>query len=38
MDLMTKIIIAVIVLHFVGGIGYLVYKLSPPKEKKEEKN
>jgi hypothetical protein len=32
MNLMTKIIIIVIALHFVIGIGYLVYKLSPPKD------
>ena len=36
MNLMTKIIIIVLVLHFVVGIGFLIYKLSPPKSKKDD--
>ena len=36
MDLMTKIIIAVIVLHFIVGFGYILYKLRPPKEDDKE--
>ncbi len=36
MNLMTKIIIIVLALHFVVGIGYLIYKLSPPKSDKKE--
>lgn len=31
-----KIVMAIIVLHFIVGFGYLVYKLSPRKEDKKE--
>ncbi len=30
----TYIIIAIVLLHFIVGFGYLVYKLSPKKEDK----
>jgi Tfp pilus assembly protein PilO len=30
-DIWTKIILLVLVLHFVAGFAYLVYKLSPKK-------
>lgn len=36
-DIWSKIIMGTIVLHFVAGFGYLIYKLSPQKgDKKEE--
>ncbi len=36
-DMWSKIIMLIIVLHFVAGFGYLIYKLSPQKgDKKEE--
>lgn len=31
-----KIVMAIIVLHFVVGFGYLIYKLSPRKEDKRD--
>ena len=37
-DLWTKVIIAIVVLHFIGGFGYLIYKLSPQKGDREEDN
>ncbi len=34
----TFFVIGIIVLHFIVGFGYLIYKLSPKKgDKKEEK-
>jgi len=36
MDTTTIIIIIVLVLHFVVGFGYLIYKLSPKKGDKKE--
>ncbi len=34
----TFVVIAIVVLHFIIGFGYLIYKLSPKKsDKKEEK-
>lgn len=36
-DFWSKIIMLVIVLHFVIGFGYLIYKLSPQKENRKEK-
>ena len=36
LGIFEKFIMAVIVLHFIVGFGYLVYKLSPRKEKTEE--
>ena len=32
---LTNILIGIIALHFVGGFGYLIYKLSPRKEDKQ---
>jgi uncharacterized protein YqhQ len=32
----TYIVIAIVVLHFVIGFGYLIYKLSPKKGDKKE--
>ena len=32
------VIMAVVILHFVIGFGYLIYKLSPRKSDKEKKN
>lgn len=37
-DLWTKIIMLILVLHFVAGFGYLMYKLSPKKEDKKEED
>lgn len=37
----TWVILIVILLHFIVGFGYLIYKLSPPKKtdiKAEEEN
>jgi hypothetical protein len=31
-----KIVMAIIVLHFIVGFGYLIYKLSPRKEENME--
>ncbi len=31
------VIMAVVILHFVIGFGYLIYKLSPKKSDKKEK-
>lgn len=36
MDLTTKIILALIVLHLLAGFGWLIYKLSPRKEDQED--
>ena len=33
----TYIIAAIIILHFVVGFGYLIYKLSPRKSDKKKK-
>jgi hypothetical protein len=32
------IVLAIVILHFIIGIGYLVYKLAGPVKKKEEEN
>lgn len=32
----SKIIMGIIMLHFVAGFGYLIYKLSPQKGDKNE--
>jgi len=34
-DFWFYIVIAVIILHFVAGFAYLIYKLSPKKEDKK---
>ena len=31
-------IMVIVIAHFVIGFGYLIYKLSPKKEDKEQKN
>ena len=36
MGIFEKFIMAVIILHFIVAFGYLVYKISPRKEKAEE--
>ena len=36
-SLVAQIAIAVIVLHLIGGFGYLMYKLSPRKGDEKEK-
>jgi hypothetical protein len=35
-DFWIYIIIAIIILHFLVGFGYLIYKMSPTKEDKEK--
>lgn len=35
-DFWFYIVIVVIILHFVVGFGYLMYKMSPTKEDKEK--
>ncbi|MEN8250245.1 MAG: hypothetical protein ABFS32_15030 [Bacteroidota bacterium] len=35
MGLGAKIIFAIIIIHFVVGFGYLMYKLSPRKKDKD---
>ncbi len=37
MSTTSYIVIAVIILHFVIGFGYLIYKLSPKKEDEANK-
>lgn len=36
LSLATKIIIGIIVLHLIGGFGWLLYKLSPRKSDSQE--
>jgi hypothetical protein len=36
LGIFEKIIMVVIVLHFIVGFGYLIYKLSPRKEQTDE--
>ena len=36
-DFWTKIIILIVILHFVAGFGYLIYKMSPTKEDKQKR-
>lgn len=35
MSLTVQILLGVIILHFIVGFGYLIYKLSPRKKDKE---
>ncbi len=37
MGIWTKIILLIVVLHFVVGFGFLIYKLSPPGNKTTRK-
>ena len=37
-DTFTKILLILIILHFVVGFGYLIYKLSPQKKKDSTEN
>lgn len=37
-DTLTNILLIIVVLHFVVGFGYLIYKLSPRKKETEEDN
>lgn len=34
-DFWFYVVIAIIMLHLLGGFGYLIYKMSPTKEDKE---
>ncbi len=36
MSTTSYIVIAVIILHFIVGFGYLIYKLSPKKDDKKD--
>lgn len=36
-NLITQILLGLVVLHFVVGFGFLIYKLSPRKKESEEK-
>ena len=38
MGFWTTLIFIVIILHFVVGFGYLIYKLSPKKKRNNEEN
>ena len=37
-DFWFYVVIAIIILHFVVGFGYLIYKMSPKKEDASEEN
>lgn len=37
-DFWTNFIFLIVILHFVAGFGYLIYKLSPRKEDREKQN
>jgi len=37
MSTTSYIVIGIIILHFVVGFGYLIYKLSPKKDDKQPK-
>ena len=34
----TYVVIAIVILHFLIGFGYLIYKLSPKKSDKKEES
>ena len=36
-DLFTKILLILIILHFIVGFGYMIYKLSPKKKDETDK-